>query len=439
MKKNIILFSIDGVRPELIFNSEKYGIELPNIKSIIANGVSTKEGMQVVFPALTYTCHASMMTGTYPRTHAISSNMIWDPENINNGCWNWFKTEKTDNLWDLAHKEGYFVVNVGFPGAVGIKADYNFIEYWGNKTRLDHKFMSSMSTPVGIVEEFEKKFGEYPCWERDYASDEKRFAAGMWLCENKIKPIVDEKPFFMTQYFVSYDCCAHHSGIFSKEAFTVLENFDLKIGEMIKYLKKITNNNLIINIVSDHGFIPVQKIFRLNTVFKKEGLLQTNGSGKLISYDAISLNRDGTTEIRLKNRKNLVIKNKVFSILKKIKSKYPNIIDKLYTRKDLDRLMASKEADFALNAKSGFRFCDDFDGDIIIDTVKPGDYWGTYIGMHGFSPENTEMNSCYIISGPGIKKNTFISGVKIVDVAPTLAAIMGIKMKSAEGKYLDVI
>lgn len=61
MKNNIILFSIDGVRPELINNSDKYGIRLPNINKIIADGVYAKEGMEVVFPAITYTCHASMM------------------------------------------------------------------------------------------------------------------------------------------------------------------------------------------------------------------------------------------------------------------------------------------------------------------------------------------------------------------------------------------
>jgi predicted AlkP superfamily pyrophosphatase or phosphodiesterase len=57
-------------------------------------------------------------------------------------------------------------------------------------------------------------------------------------------------------------------------------------------------------------------------------------------------------------------------------------------------------------------------------------------GMHGFLPERREMNSSFFIAGPGIEPGKALGEFDMRDIAPTLAAILGIKLGAAEGRDL---
>lgn len=57
----------------------------------------------------------------------------------------------------------------------------------------------------------------------------------------------------------------------------------------------------------------------------------------------------------------------------------------------------------------------------------------TQKAQHGYSEEFPEMRASFMITGTDIKPG-HIEGVRLIDVAPTLAAIMGISLPDAEGK-----
>ena len=57
-----------------------------------------------------------------------------------------------------------------------------------------------------------------------------------------------------------------------------------------------------------------------------------------------------------------------------------------------------------------------------------------FFGQHGYLPNlvdiphNVNMHATFIASGPGIKKsNTPVPGVRAIDVAPTVAYLLGIR------------
>lgn len=432
---------MDGVRPELIINADKYNIKVPNIRSFIKEGSYSKEGLYTVFPALTYVCHASLTTGTMPAKHGIVNNEIWSPKNEYKGCWEWFASDKVINLLSAAKKNRYISANVNLPGCIGSYTDYNIAEFWNNpydeeRAWLDHKFIRAMSDPVGIVEEFETLFGEYPGWERNSGSDEKRFKAGMWLLEKKIKNDMAERksPFFMTQYFVSYDCCAHHDGVFSREALSNLEKIDFMIGELFKKADEIAGGNMIKCVVSDHGFIPIDTNICLNTLFRKEGLIKTDGEGNIREWEAVSQQGHGSAEIRLKRRDDEGLYKKVLKILLDAKRSQRSGIRNIYTRDELKKERTMPDADFAADAEAGFKFDNDAEGPLHKPSTVENDYWKTYRGTHGFHPSHIEMNSCFFIKGEGVPKKREIRGMKLIDVAPTLAGFMDITLPDADGE-----
>ncbi len=61
----------------------------------------------------------------------------------------------------------------------------------------------------------------------------------------------------------------------------------------------------------------------------------------------------------------------------------------------------------------------------------------TFFGQHGYDPNLPEMKAIYYAAGPDIKKRTLLN-VDNIDVAPTVAHLLGIKAPTdAQGKKLN--
>ncbi len=58
-------------------------------------------------------------------------------------------------------------------------------------------------------------------------------------------------------------------------------------------------------------------------------------------------------------------------------------------------------------------------------------------GMHGFNPRRASMRTLMVLNGPGIQAGQRLSGVRIIDFAPTLAKLLGIPQpRDATGRIL---
>jgi predicted AlkP superfamily pyrophosphatase or phosphodiesterase len=73
-EQNLILFLIDGLRPDALARAHT-----PVIDELIAYGASTMAA-QTVMPSITLPCIASLILGTPPDVHGITSNTWTNPE-----------------------------------------------------------------------------------------------------------------------------------------------------------------------------------------------------------------------------------------------------------------------------------------------------------------------------------------------------------------------
>jgi hypothetical protein len=55
---------------------------------------------------------------------------------------------------------------------------------------------------------------------------------------------------------------------------------------------------------------------------------------------------------------------------------------------------------------------------------------------HGYLPTHPKMFTSVVLSGRGVKKGAAIGHVRSLDIAPTIAALLGITMKDVEGRVL---
>ncbi|TET81327.1 MAG: alkaline phosphatase family protein [Candidatus Heimdallarchaeota archaeon] len=75
--------------------------------------------------------------------------------------------------------------------------------------------------------------------------------------------------------------------------------------------------------------------------------------------------------------------------------------------------------------------------------LEPGrsrNFGGSYLGMHGYLNNNTDMRGVFLAAGPGIAKNSAIGGIDMIDIAPTALALLGIESGFAsDGSVLSSI
>jgi predicted AlkP superfamily pyrophosphatase or phosphodiesterase len=83
-----------------------------------------------------------------------------------------------------------------------------------------------------------------------------------------------------------------------------------------------------------------------------------------------------------------------------------------------------------LAAKKGYSFSETTAGD---EVVTPRE---SKAGTHGFLPDQPDMLGTLVMWGYGIKPGTNLGRVQSLDVAPTMAELLGVKLPTADGKAL---
>ncbi|MGN0203142.1 MAG: alkaline phosphatase family protein [Coprococcus sp.] len=429
-RPSVLLVSVDALKPEFVFEQERLGVKLPNItKYFVENGLTARDGMQSVFPTFTYPCHQSMITGTNPATHGTVNNGIFDPMKQHLGAWHWFANNKVKTLWEAAKENGYCSASVAFPTSVGAKGDYIAPEYWWDGSELDSLFIDAVAKPQGIILEMEEEIGQYAGGlDLTDAGDAQRGKAAMWMLQNKLAPVVKEKPFFMSAYFASFDESAHINGVYSKEAAASLEKIDKMLGDLIAEAKRITDDHLIVCVVSDHGTIDNTHNISPNILLKEAGLIEADEEGNVTAWKAFSQRAGGTAEVRLADPDDQEAAKALAKVMLKLKEDPESGILEVLTGEEARKRGGFPDAAYVLVSEKGYELRDDVIGEYCRTRL-------TQKAQHGYSEKFPEMRASFMLTGEGIRKGN-IENVHLIDVAPTLAGLMGFELPDAEGGNL---
>lgn len=431
-KPNVILISVDALKPEFLLNQEKLDVSLPFITEyFMKNGCIATHGMKSVFPPFTYPCHQSMITGTNPVTHGIANNMLFDPEKKHKGAWNWFATHKVKTLWEAAKQAGYIVGSVAFPTSLGANGDYIAPEFWWDGSKLDSAFIDAVSKPQGLILEMENDIGTYAGGlDLTNHGDEQRYKSALWMLNNKLAPVQSEKPFFLSTYFASFDENAHIYGVYSKEAAHSLEKIDSMIGKLITRAQKVTNGNLVVCVVSDHGTLDNTYNIFPNVLLQQAGLLKIDEKGNVIAWDVYCQRAGGIAEIHIHDRNDRRVKEKLATLLKKLVYDEKSGIASVLTGDEARKRGGFPDADYVIISKKGYEIREDTQGAYLrTDLVQKA--------QHGYNEDFPEMFASFMIAGPNIISKK-IDTLRLIDVAPTLAFLMGALLPDAEGKNVLV-
>lgn len=425
--RHLVVISVDALNAR-DFDELK---GLPNFGRVIKEGSYAKEVMGV-YPSLTYVSHTSIITGTYPEKHGIFTNEIAEPGQMHQ-YWYWFrKYIKVPTLYDMAEKANMKVGAIFWPVMGGAKIDYNLAEVW--KVREDQnqiRISLKSGTPIPILKMY-SRYGKLLNGISQPNLDNFSSACACYLIKSK-------KPNLFLLHLNEVDHARHKHGVMSENAKEALRHADRHFGEIVQAVKDagIYDDTTFI-ILGDHGFADVDHVIYLNSAFRKEGLIDVDSDGKLISWKAYANYCDGSVQIKVKDDDT---KNKVRNLLERMKNDPDSGIMEIYTKEDLlKRRRLSGDYDFMCEAKKGYYFANDWDKDDVIRKVDKADFNEEdtvyYAATHGFDPETPEYRTFFMAAGKGIKKGVVIPKISLVDEGPTMADLLGLNLKDADGRVL---
>jgi predicted AlkP superfamily pyrophosphatase or phosphodiesterase len=414
----LLVISIDGLRHDYLDDTTH---AIPNLRRLRAEGASART-MRGVWPTVTYPAHTTLVTGVTPARHGIVNNVVFDPFEKNEGGWYWYAAElRVPTLWDVATAAGIDVANATWPVTVGARIRYNVPQYWRARNPEDEQLLKELGTPGLYAEVARAAPGP-----GEHRSDRARVDAALYLLRNK-------RPGLTLVYLADLDTVQHDRGPMSPEMWRVLERTDGFVGELVSAAAK-EQPRLAVAIVSDHGFVPVDTDVRPNVALRREGILQAVTRSKdgrtedvLSAYEAVTWKAGGSAAIMGRNRRDEPTASRVKALFQALAADPANRIASVIDGERVEREGGFPGALVVLQAAPGALFSERFDPPMVAPSH--------YRGMHGYSPDVPEMGSGFVLWGDGIRAAD-LGEVAMIDVAPTLATLIGVSLPEAEGKPL---
>jgi predicted AlkP superfamily pyrophosphatase or phosphodiesterase len=395
---------------------------LPNLKRLIVDGVSSSH-LKSVYPTLTYVVHTTMVTGSYPDRHGIYHNNPCQPFVAENDqAWFWYKSEiKRPTIYDLVREKGLKSAAILWPVTGKTAINYNLpeIRAIGRENQL-LKILRNGS-PLYCIE-MEKKFGSLRQGiEEPYLDDFSTACA--------VDTIRRKKPNLLLAHLIDLDDAKHRFGTKSQEVDEAILRMDKRIGQIIKATETagIFDQTAFV-VIGDHGQLDVDQKVRLNALFKEQGLISQE-KGKL-SWLAYAQSCGGAAYIYIRNQ-NPEISQMVKKLIEKAIEEKRYGIENLYDKTAMgDFHTAAPGAEFMVEAKAGTSFSDSPE-EPVINAMGIEKY-----ATHGYDPNKAGYRCNFVAAGPAIKNNFELDEIQMVDMAPTMAQMLGLSFYECDGRVI---
>jgi predicted AlkP superfamily pyrophosphatase or phosphodiesterase len=429
--RRALVISLDGLDVRYLQKRDEYGLKIPTLRRLMQDGVMAQ--VVGVYPSMTYPSHTSIVTGATPERHGIYGNEIFEtPDKAQTGNWYWYARDvRAETLWDAAARARLKTAMISWPVSAGA-GDYNFPEIFkiGGTREESLKVIKENALPHGLVADLERLDPElYSHVSKDEGDDMRtRFAEYV---------ISEKKPEVVLVHLFDLDHFEHDFGPFTPEAFAMLEKVDGYVARMLRASARGgTLSETAVFIVSDHGFLPVSKRIQPGVILARAGLVnlrrERDAQGversRVADWRAATYVNGGSCAVILRDKKDRDAYRKALAAFKEFIDGEGRGALRVIEEKEARRLGTNPNASLILEASDGYYFNSGYTG----DAITPG----KLKGQHGFLP--TRYYTSFIASGAGVGRRGQLGTIRLIDEGPTIARLLNLKLRNAQGRALDL-
>jgi len=211
------------------------------------------------------------------------------------------------------------------------------------------------------------------------------------------------------------------------------------------------NDDTTVFASSDHGFAPQWRAVNVSKVLADIGLAteQTSNCRAAATDKAKECHAGGTAQIyinpaRVPAADYEAVRNQIINAFQNLtdpENPGKQVVDAIFKKEELrnvqgpDALHPNRSGDVVVVFRPPYQ----------TDASTPGQTiaFSQFFGQHGYLPDlvdlenNVNLHAAFVAAGPGIRKQGPVPGVRAIDLAPTIAFLMGIPgPQNARGKIL---
>jgi predicted AlkP superfamily pyrophosphatase or phosphodiesterase len=274
LKKHLVVFNVVGLESSNIFADN-----LPNIQQVAERGAYRP--VTPVFPAVTSTVQASLLTGKYPNEHGIISNGTYNRSNFSVSYWDQDSSlVQAPRIWDFlgnGKSDDVRSAVLFWQNTLHAKSD---VVVTPKPIHLENgMIMWCYSRPPNFYEDILKpKLGEFQL--ASYWGPLASYKSTEWIAGATEITFETQRPSILFTYFPHVDYSAQRFGKDSSEVKGDLISADKLIGKIIERVTKIGLLDYTdFVILSEYPFSDVEGFINLNQLLRDEGLLHVRQIG----------------------------------------------------------------------------------------------------------------------------------------------------------------
>lgn len=423
-----IVVSIDGLAA---FYFRDPAARLPRLRGLAERG-AVAERMETVFPSTTWPTHVSLVTGVAPDRHGVVGNSILNratgarEDLTGDPVYDAADLVQAPTVYDVAHAAGLGTAAIDWPATRRSPAlDFNlpfFKDQRVFETQTSRAVWAELAR-LGYPLERQGEWAELP----------KRFLKDAMVAELAAHVWRRHEPRLMLLHFLCVDSLQHLHGPRSPEAYWAIEYVDGLIGKLLAALPPgELDARTALFVVSDHGFLPVERDVRVNARLRQLGLLRVDAAGRVAGAEARFVANSCAGYVYCAGDRARLARD-LAAELARLEG-----VAHVWTEPEFPGLGLPTSAenpkvgDLLLEARPGYAFADDAHGDELVCAPR-------YRGSHGHLPTHADLGAFFLAAGPGLARGRTLPAIRSRDVGPTVAHVLGLEMAGTDGRVLDAI
>ena len=425
--RHVVVICVDGLAAYLLDDPKA---PLPTIRRLAREGAVAEQGMKVANPSVTWPNHTTLVTGVWPEKHGVLANGVMvrgaidvpvkvDPHR------NQSDLVRMPTIIDAAHAAGLRTAEINWPCTRGSQSlDDSFPDVPDAVKHMTPRLRQELVAEGILTDETQQSFAANSVVGRDV----------IWT-DAACHVIRKRQPHLMLIHLLNVDASHHQFGPQTAASYTANAYADACVAKIVAAVEDAgMRERTTLIVLADHGFATTPKAILPHVLFRQEKLL-TVTAGKIQDARVHVISEGGTGLVYCTNPGEAA---SLAAQVKKLLSGKEGVADVLlpeqYAEHGLPHPREYNQApDAVLVTKEGYS----------VSIVAEGEEWvagnveaKTPLGSHGFLATEKKMNAPCIISGYGVRKGQVLRAVENIDIAPTIASMLGLKDFPADGKPL---
>ncbi len=423
----VALISVDGLAH---YYFEDPNCEMPTIRELAAKGARAKM-MKCSTPTVTWPNHTTLVTGVHAGKHGVIGNSYFDREKneviklIPDPFFNKDEIVKVPTIYDVAKVAGLKTAAIIWPASRGAKTlDWTVPDCFSNSLWRIHGTSSLLAEfqQAGIPYEKQEE------WCRT-GKDEDRDRMYVQMFNHVVRT---HRPHLALLHLVRVDHAEHAKGPQSPEAYAAVKFADDRVREVWQELQNSFPGKATLIVAADHGFFNYQQSIQPNVLLRQQGLL-TADDKQITGGQVRAHEQGGVCYLSMLDRANRgALTKRVVELFREVEGVHEIVLPGDFAKHGLpDPEQNPGMGDVMLLCKEGYIFSNTATGDSVVTPKSEA-----VRGAHGYDANEPRLHANFVAWGAGIRPGKVVERIENIDVAPTIASLLGLTIK-ADGKVLN--